>query len=74
MYLYIYIYLDLPRGAEWMIRGAYTPSRWGSNSTLREDACILLYIHIFCAWGPFIRAKKRALFQAGWHWGTLRFP
>ena len=22
----IYIYLDLPRGAEWMIRGAYTPS------------------------------------------------
>ena len=23
---YIYIYLDLPRGAEWMIKGAYTPS------------------------------------------------
>jgi len=22
----MYLYLDLPRGAEWMIRGAYTPS------------------------------------------------
>ena len=27
LYIYMYIiYLDLPRGAEWMIRGAYTPS------------------------------------------------
>ena len=33
-------YLDLPRGAEWMIRGAYTPSPEGFKQLPSEDAGI----------------------------------
>ena len=41
--LYKYIYLDLPQGAEWMIRGAYTPS-FGIKQHPLEDAGIFLNI------------------------------
>ena len=32
-----FMYLDLPKGAEWMIRGAHTPSL-GSKQNPLEDA------------------------------------
>ncbi len=44
-YIFIYIYLDLPRGAEWMIRGAYTPSL--RVQTAPFGRCWYIYIYTY---------------------------
>ena len=43
-------YLDLPKGAEWMIKGAHTPSLWRSNSTLWK-----MLVPLWDSWKCFLK-------------------
>ena len=46
MYIFAYSHLDLPRGVEWMIRGAYTPSL--RVQTAPFGRC--WYVYVFQLW------------------------
>ena len=48
IYIYIHDFLDLPRGAEWMIRGAYLPSL--RVQTVPFGSCwLVLYDWLCCS-------------------------